>query len=155
MAMSPSGRRWKARESCEDGRPLIVERIRDLRRQDEDNLLGHLVRVETDQGKLSDEEILSFCRLLLIAGNETTTGLIIRCVRVFHEYPEVFVRLKEDPELIPDFIEETLRFFSPFTVTIRRAVSDLELAGVTIRKNEIVLPLIASANPDETVFTDA
>ena len=130
----------------------FIERIEELRRHPENNLLGDLVKTETEEGMLSDEELLSFCRLLLIAGNETTTGLILGCVRVFHELPETFAQLKKHPELIPTFIEETLRFYSPFSLTIRRATRDVKLAGVQISAGDLVSPLIASANRDERIF---
>jgi len=130
----------------------FIGRIEELRKQPERNLLGDLVEEETEDGKLTDEELLSFCRLLLIAGNETTTGLILASVRVFHELPETFQQLEGDPALIPAFIEETLRFYSPFSQTIRRATRDVKLAGVEISAGDLVSPLIASANRDEKVF---
>ncbi len=133
----------------------FLERIDRLRREPQSHLLSGLVHVETEEGRLSDAELLMFCRLLLIAGNETTTSLIVGCTRVFHEMPETFGSLKRSPEGIPAFIEETLRFHSPFKVTIRRALEDVELAGESIAKGELVLPLIASANRDEQVFARA
>ncbi|MDE0223617.1 MAG: cytochrome P450 [Gammaproteobacteria bacterium] len=107
---------------------------------------------QTEDGHLADEELLSFCRLLLIAGNETTTGLITGCVRVFDEMPETFEALKGDRGLIPRFVEETLRFYSPFSATVRRTTRATELAGVAIPEGVIVLPLMASANRDEFVI---
>jgi cytochrome P450 len=95
-----------------------------------------------------------FCRLLLIAGNETTTGLISACVRIFHEQPWTFERLKSNPGLIESFIEETLRFYAPFQMTIRRATEDTVIAGTKISKGDYVLPVIASANRDQAVFPD-
>jgi len=133
----------------------FLDRIAQLRRQPEDNLLGRLVETETEDGKLTDHEVLSFCGLLLIAGNETTTGLITGSVRVFHEMPETFEQLKTNPELIPSFIEETLRFYSPFSATIRRTTRDTSLAGTSIPQGSLVLPMIASANRDESVFDHA
>jgi len=133
----------------------FLDRIAQLRRQPEDNLLGRLVETETEDGKLTDHEVLSFCGLLLIAGNETTTGLITGSVRVFHEMPETFEQLKTNPELIPSFIEETLRFYSPFSATIRRTTRDTSLAGTSIPQGSLVLPMIASANRDESVFDQA
>lgn len=133
----------------------FLERIAELRRLPEDNLLGRLVETETEDGKLTDQEVLSFCGLLLIAGNETTTGLITGSARVFHEKPETFRQLQTNPELIPTFIEETLRFYSPFSATIRRTTEETSIAGTPIPKGALVLPLIASANRDESVFVDA
>lgn len=133
----------------------FLERIEELRRHPVDHVLGRLVETETEDGRLSDEELLSFCRLLLIAGNETTTGLITAAVRIFHEFPWTFARLQEDPQLIRPFIEESLRFYSPFSATVRRTTKDTELAGVVIPQGALVVPLIASANRDERVFEQA
>ncbi len=130
----------------------FIDRIEGLRREPKNNLLGNLVETRTEDGMLSNEELLSFCRLLLIAGNETTTGLILGSVRVFHELPETFIQLKKNPDLIPTFVEETLRFYSPFSQTIRRATRDIELAGASIKVGDLVSPLIASANRDQSVF---
>jgi cytochrome P450 len=95
---------------------------------------------------------LSFCRLLLIAGNETTTGLITASARIFHELPQTLERLKASPELAPSFVEEALRYYSPFSATVRRTTKRVEIAGQTIAAGELVVPLIASANRDERVF---
>ncbi len=133
----------------------FVDRIDRLRREPETHLLSGLVHVETDEGRLSEAELLMFCRLLLIAGNETTTSLIVGCTRIFHEIPETFGRLKESPELIPSFVEETLRYYSPFKMTIRRAARDVEIHGQRIAKGDLVVPLIASANRDEKIFSRA
>jgi cytochrome P450 len=130
----------------------FLGRIEELRLAPQDHLLSQLIETETEEGKLSNDELLSFCALLLIAGNETTTGLITASVRVFHEMPEVFAKLKTAPDLIPSFVEETLRYYSPFSATVRRCSSAVELAGVSIVPGELVLPLIASANRDEAMF---
>lgn len=130
----------------------FTSKIEQLRIEPQDHLLSHLVETETEDGKLSNEELLSFCGLLLIAGNETTTGLILGSVRVFHEMPEMLQKLKQNPDLVPTFIEETLRFYSPFSMTIRKASVDVEFAGEKITAGDLVLPLMASANRDERVF---
>ena len=130
----------------------FLERIAMLRRQPANNLLGRLVETQTDEGKLTDQELLSFCSLLLIAGNETTTGLITASVRIFDEMPQTFKQVQEQPALIPSFIEEALRYYSPFSATIRRTTCDTVLAGQAIKRGALVIPLIASANRDERVF---
>jgi cytochrome P450 len=130
----------------------FLERIAMFRAAPADNLLSRLIETETEDGHLSKEELLSFCRLLLIAGNETTTGLITGIVRVFNELPETFQQLKKDPTLISTFVEETLRVHSPFSVTIRKTTQASEIAGVTVPANELLIPMIACANRDETVF---
>ncbi len=133
----------------------FLGQIERLREKPVNHLLGRLVETETDEGRLTDQELLSFCSLLLIAGNETTTGLITASVRIFDELPETLSQLKEKPELIPLFIEEALRYHSPFSATIRRSTRDLEFSGAQIKKGDLVMPLMASANRDEAVFEHA
>src|SRR6185437_1286095 len=105
-------------------------RLDKLRVEPEDNLLSGLVHAETDDGKLSEEDLLLICRLLLVAGNETTTGLIINSVRVFAEFPDVVMQLRARPDLVPSAIEEILRYYAPFAATFRRTTRDVELSGV-------------------------
>ena len=142
----------KAQQEMDD---YFLERIAELRKEPADNLLSRLIETQTDDGKLTDHEVLSFCGLLLIAGNETTTGLITGSARVFEELPETFAQLQANPDLIPTFIEETLRFYSPFSATIRRTTDETTIAGTSIPKGALVVPLIASANRDESVFEQA
>jgi cytochrome P450 len=133
----------------------FMERLGRLREKPATHLLSDLVYVDTEEGRLTDGELLMFCFLLLIAGNETTTSLIVGCTRIFDESPEIFDRLRSSPDLIPGFIEETLRFHSPFRATLRKASRDLKIAGQAIAKGDLILPLIASANRDESVFDRA
>jgi cytochrome P450 len=127
-----------------------------LRAAPEDNLLSALVHAETeDGGRLSQSDLLVICRVLLVAGNETTTRLIVNCARVFTRFPEVLGQIKERPELIPSMIEETLRYYPPFPATFRRTTRDVEVHGVTIPEDDRLLVLIASANHDERAFDRA
>ena len=142
-------------QATDEMNAYFLAKIEKLRPAPGNNLLGRLICTETEDGHLSDEELLSFCRLLLIAGNETTTGLITACVRVFDEMPETFEALKASHDLIPRFLEETLRFYSPFSATVRRTTRATEVAGAAIPEGAVVVPLIASANRDESVFDHA
>ncbi len=144
----------ESERAAEEMNAYFLQRINDLREHPKNHLLGQLVATETEDGVLDDEELLSFCRLLLIAGNETTTGLITASARIFHENPITLVELKEKPELAGTFVEEALRFYSPFSATVRRTTKDVEIAGQKIPAGELVVPLIASANRDELVFAD-
>lgn len=130
----------------------FTARIDALRASPEDNLLGALVAVDTDEGRLTLDELLMFCRLLLVAGNETTTGLIVNAMRAFAEFPGALDRLRGDPRLLPSAIEEVLRYYAPFQATFRRTTRDVEVAGVSIPAGERVLVLLGSANRDAAVF---
>jgi cytochrome P450 len=134
----------------------FIERLRELRAKPEENLLSELVHAVGEDGeRLSEEDLLIVCRVLLVAGNETTTGLIVNAIRVFDEFPHVLQEVRERPQLTPSMIEETLRYYPPFPATIRRAVRDVEVAGVTIPKDHRILVMLASANHDETAFDRA
>lgn len=145
----------EVQKAAEEMDAYFLERIAEFREHPQDNLLGRLIETETEDGRLTDAELLSFCRLLLIAGNETTTGLITASVRIFHELPETFEQLRDNPALIRTFVEEALRYYSPFSATVRRTTRGTVLAGVAIPKSALVMPLIASANRDERVFENA
>jgi cytochrome P450 len=127
-------------------------RLAKLRREPEENLLSELVHVETEDGRLSELELLMFCRLLLVAGNETTTGLIVNAMRAFAEYPDVLARVRADLALLPAAMEEALRYYAPFQATFRRTTRDVTLAGQTIPADTRLLVFLGSANRDETVF---
>ena len=142
----------ESERAAQEMNAYFLQRINDIRRHPKEHLLGQLVATETEDGKLDDEELLSFCRLLLIAGNETTTGLITASARIFHEEPDTLIQLKQNPQLAKNFVEEALRFYSPFSATVRRTTKDVEIAGQAIAVGELVIPLLASANRDERVF---
>ncbi|HWO94317.1 MAG TPA: cytochrome P450 [Dehalococcoidia bacterium] len=127
-------------------------RLDKLRREPEDNLLSELVHVETEEGRLTQEDLLMFCRLLLVAGNETTTGLIVNTIRALAEFPEVLRQVRANPDLLPTTIEESLRYYAPFQVTIRRAARDLQVRGETIAAGDRMFVMLASANRDEDQF---
>jgi len=143
-------------ERCSEAmNAYFLERIAALRVRPVDHLLGRLVETETEDGKLSDEELLSFCRLLLIAGNETTTGLITASARIFDEMPATLDQVRANPALVSTFVEEALRYYSPFAATVRKTTRDVEIAGVTIGEGELVTPMIGCANRDDDVFDRA
>jgi cytochrome P450 len=128
------------------------ERLAQLRAEPEDTLLSALVHVETAEGRLTEEDLLMLCKVLLVAGNETTTSLIINAVRAFSDFPEAMERVRADVALLASAIEEALRYYPPFRGAIRRATRDVELHGETIRKNDRLTVLIESANRDERAF---
>ncbi|HEY1739378.1 MAG TPA: cytochrome P450 [Acidimicrobiia bacterium] len=127
---------------------LVAER----RREPQDDLLSELLRGSLDGGPLSDEQLLSYCELLIEAGNETTRNAISGGLLAFCEHPEQWERLRAEPELLPDAVEEILRWVSPISHFTRVATSDYELRGHTIRAGEQVALYYASANRDEDVF---
>lgn len=129
--------------------------ITDSRRQDPlDDLVSVLVQAKEGNVGLTDPEIVFFALLLLVAGNETTTNLIGNAVRALLAHPDQLERVHEDRSLIPAVLDETLRYDGPVQFVFRRATRDVEIGGVTIPRNALVLPLIGSANRDERCFDD-
>ncbi|WP_067889609.1 cytochrome P450 [Nocardia vaccinii] len=116
------------------------------------DLLTILATAEVDGERLSDQDLLNFSFLLLVAGNETTRNLIALGTLALIDHPEQFATLRADPSLIPVAVEEMLRYTSPVTHMARRAVEDVEIRGQRIRAGEVVVMLYGSANRDEDVF---
>jgi cytochrome P450 len=127
-------------------------RLERLRKAPDGSLLSELVHVETEDGRLTQDDLLMFCRLLLVAGNETTTGLIVNAMRAFSEFPDALAAVRDNLDLTPLAVEEALRYYAPFQATIRRATEDVELRGQKLAKNDRILVLLASANRDEEAF---
>lgn len=121
-----------------------------------DDLISQLV-VNGREGDaaLSAGEIVLFCVLLLIAGNETTTNLIGNTVHALWDRPDQLRAIVADPGLIPNAVEEALRFCGPVQGLFRGTTVDVTVGGTEIPERSNVLILFASANRDEGVFVDA
>jgi cytochrome P450 len=120
-----------------------------------DDLISRLVQAETSEGRLSPLELLAFTRLLLIAGNETTTNLIGNAVIALLENPEQLERLRAEPGLVDNAVEEALRFDSPVQGLPRMVVKDVEVGGEKIPAGARVMLMIGSANRDPDRWPDA
>ncbi|BCO70351.1 linalool 8-monooxygenase [Mycobacterium intracellulare] len=117
-----------------------------------DDLLSALIQAEVDGEKLTDEELLNFSFLLLIAGNETTRNLVSLGTLALIAHPDQHRMLARDPGLIPSAVEEMLRWTSPVAHFARTATADTEIRGQRIRTGEVVVMLYGSANRDEEIF---
>jgi cytochrome P450 len=131
----------------------FAQAIADRRDDPRDDLVTRLVQAEIDGKRLTDAEIIAFCALLLVAGNETTTSLITTAVRGLVAHPEQTATLRARPELIDGLIEETLRWESPIQGFYRRATVDTELAGQPVKDGDALLVLFAAANRDPARFS--
>jgi cytochrome P450 len=130
---------------------LVAER----RRERKDDLVSVLEDAEIDGDKLTDEEILYFCFLLIVAGNETTRNAISGGLLALFDHPEQRARLQHSPDLLPIAVEEILRWVSPVMHMARTATRDTEIRGTAVKAGERVLLWYPSANRDEDVFPDA
>jgi cytochrome P450 len=142
--------RTQLREMGEYLRDVLEER----RRNPGTDMLSELLSAEVDGQKLTHEELMSFCFLLLPAGIETTGHQLAVNCHMLMTRPEFQEQLRVDPSLIPLFGEEMLRYDPVAQGLFRMTTADTTLGGVNIPKNSIVLLVVASATHDETQFPD-
>lgn len=129
---------------------LLVER----RARPGDDLLSALLGAEIDGDRLGEGEILSFCNLMIVAGNETTTKLIGNALYWLWRNPAQRARVAADRGCIPAWVEETLRYDNSTQALARLLVEDAEIRGVRLPAGARMLLLVGSANRDEEVFPD-
>jgi len=122
------------------------------RRAPKDDLVSRLAFAEIEGEQLSDPDILMFCITLLAAGNETTRNLISGGSLLLLRNPDERSRLLARPELLPNAIEEMLRWWTPVHTFTRTATRDTELRGRRIEEGQVLLLLYGSANRDEEVW---
>ena len=132
----------------------VVEIVDRRRQSPQNDLLTRLLEAEVEGDRLTHEEILAFFRLLMFAGQETTTNLLNNAVLSFLDHPDQLSRLRNDPQLFPSAIEEVLRYRSPFQWTMRTPLRDVEVHGTAIPKGALVLPVAGAANRDPKRFPD-
>jgi cytochrome P450 len=132
----------------------FIHLIEERRGAPRDDLISALLAAQIDGEHLSELELLGFCALLLVAGNETTTNLIGNAILCLDEQPGAFDRLRADPALLPGAIEEVLRYRSPVQSMFRATIREAEMGGQTIPAGQPVLAWIGSANRDPAQFPD-
>ena len=125
------------------------------RRAPRDDLVSLLVEARIDGEPLTDMEILGFCFLLAIAGNETTRNATSGAMLALFEHSEQRERLIADRASMNVAVEELLRWVTPIVYMARTATSDVEIGGQTVRSGEKVVMFYASGNRDETAFENA
>jgi len=124
--------------------------IAEARRRDpRDDLSSVLLTAEGGDEGLRPMELVGFALLLLVAGNETTTNLLGNTVNALLDHPEQLDLVQRDPSLLPNLVEEGLRYDGPVQFLFRRTTREVVLAGTTIPANQVVVPLLGSANRDE------
>lgn len=122
------------------------------RAQAAEDLITALVEAEIEGERLQDWEILGFCILLLIAGNETTTNLMSNMLNILVDRPELWQQLRQDRSLVETVIEETLRYESPVQQLNRVTTRDVEISGVKIPQGALVSVFFGAANRDPKEF---
>lgn len=118
-----------------------------------DDLISAMAVAREGDDRLTADEVLAMCVLLLTAGHETTRNLIATGTLALLEHPEQLTRLRDDPTLIGSSVEELLRFTTPAEMaTERYAREDITIAGTTVPRGSLVLAVLASANRDPDYF---
>jgi cytochrome P450 len=129
--------------------------LEERRAHPHNDLVSALLQAEVDGQRLSNEELIGFCVLLLVAGNETTTNLIGNAILCLDENPGTMERLRANRNLVPNALEEALRYYSPVKLQPRWAVTGTTIGNQRIEAGQLLFAWIASANRDEAQLPDA
>jgi cytochrome P450 len=119
-----------------------------------DDLISALVEGDVEGEALQEWEILGFCVLLLIAGNETTTNLIGNLFHALSARPDLWRQLREDRSLVETVVEESLRYESPVQRLFRWATRDVEISGVRMSQGDRITIFYGAANRDPRAFSN-
>ncbi|MDE2466996.1 MAG: cytochrome P450 [Alphaproteobacteria bacterium] len=137
----------------------FIDKIEEKRAHPTDDVISDLVHAdlaeEGDPRKMDYPELISILQQLLVAGNETTAHSLTAGLYFLISNPEQLQRLRDDPSLMPNFVEETLRYLTPTNNMWRLATADTEIGGMPIKKGELILLRYGSGNRDTNHFPDA
>jgi len=147
-----ASRREAGRSYREEMSDYFSRLLEERRRTPREDLISALSVAEVDGERLSEAELVSFCFLLLAAGQETTKNLITNAIVCLTDYPDSMERLVREPTLMPTAIEEVLRYLPPVWFLFRQTRAEVELGGQRIPADQLVLAWTASANRDPAQF---
>jgi cytochrome P450 len=156
--MSSKEARLEAAQRQLELQAYMLGKIAERRRRPSDDLISDLVHAtlaaEGDARPLTDAELISIFTQIFVAGQETTAHTLTAGMFYLLTHPDQFERVKNDHALIPNFIDETLRFLTPVNNMWRTVARDTELGGVALRKGEMIFLRFGSGDRDETHFPD-
>lgn len=157
VKMYEYGRTTEVEDAAERAAAEFVEYLRGLAEERRvtpgDDLLTHLVTArDSDGDRLTEDELVTTCVLLLNAGHEATVNVTGNGLLALLQHPDELTRLRADPALLPTAIEELMRFDSPLQLFERTATADVELGGVTVQRGQKIAALLGSGNHDPAVF---
>lgn len=130
----------------------ITELADERRSAPRDDLLSALVHAEDEEGTMTHDELVTMVGMLMFAGHETTDGLLGNAIVALAQHPDQRRKLREDPSLWPNAIDELIRFDTSVLVALRRADADIDLAGVTIPAGSNIFVELGAANRDPRRF---
>lgn len=144
----------KADVAGEKAGEYLQELIATRRADPKDDMLSALIQASDGEDRLSEAEVQANVFLIYAAGFETTTHLLANMVRQFVAHPAQLQKVRADPSLIPNAVEEVLRFDPPVQLDGRFVFDDIEIDGVTIENGSSIITLLAGANRDPAVCED-
>jgi cytochrome P450 len=139
-------------EAILEMRAFLLEHIAAKRADPGDDLVSMLGGRELHGRPLAPDEMFSWLLTLLVAGNETTRTLLSGAIVALHEHPEQRAVLVGDPELIPNAVEECLRYVTPIQTFCRTVVADTDVGGTAVREGDYLIMLYASGNRDDRAY---
>jgi cytochrome P450 len=159
VKMYEYGRTTEIEDAAERAAEEFVAYLRELaadrRKHLGDDLVSHLVSVRDSEGdKLTEDELVTTCILLLNAGHEATVNVSGNGLLALLQHPDQQRRLREEPGLLPTAIEEFMRYDSPLQLFERTATEDVEIGGVTVERGQKIAALLGAANRDPAVFAE-
>lgn len=131
-----------------DFRSLLGDLITEREAQPQDDMLSRLLAAEEDGDRLSRPELESMVALLLVAGHETTAGLLGNSLLALQHHPDAKAQLLEEPDIVDNAVEELIRYDSPVQGTDRIATTDFELAGNAVKAGQMLGIFLGAANRD-------
>jgi cytochrome P450 len=131
-----------------------ADMVRQRRKRPSDDLTSALVEAEIDGDQLTDEEIMAFLFLMVVAGNETTTKLLANAAYWGFKNPDQLAPVFDDHSLVRPWVEETLRYDTSSQILARSVSADMTLYDATIPEGDVLLLLPGSGNRDNRVFED-
>jgi cytochrome P450 len=140
--------------AVEEFADYLTNLARKRRAEPADDLMSALVAVQDCGDRFTDDELISTCFLLLVAGHETTINLVGNSMLALLRHPGQLRRLRQDPALIRSAIEELLRYDGTVQITTRIVKGEVEIDGQTLSDGEAVFPVLGAANRDPDQFAD-
>jgi cytochrome P450 len=144
-------------EAMQASAELLVyyaDMVTQRRKKPSDDLTSALLEAEIEGDRLTDEEIMAFLFLMVVAGNETTTKLLANAAYWGFKNPDQLTSVFDDHSLIPLWVEETLRYDTSSQILARSVAGELTIYDTTIPDGDVLLLLPGSANRDDRVFED-
>ncbi|HUI87212.1 MAG TPA: cytochrome P450 [Anaerolineales bacterium] len=133
-------------------REYILKLAEERRRSPRDDLMTRFVEAQDEEGRISEEELVNNCILLLTAGHETSASLLTNGILTLLQHPDQMARLKDNPSLMSSAIEEMMRYSRSLQMVMRVVKEDFELDGQRFKQGQTVVLLLSAANRDPSVF---